>query len=217
MSPASIFSTENQHYVPQKCDRSMAQILENLALECKQHPPKSQARKVALTKLYKAIRQSDKLYCQDRYKFPPEVYEEALQEVWIDVCRKIDNYDPAKGTVMNWINRLLGWRFTDAIKRHTKKGRELYIDAPIEQPEDTPLVSEEVRQCIEEDPEGLFQQKHLKNCLEANFRSIALRRFAGESWEELEKTFGIQLSTLSKFYQRSIKYFVPKFKEYLQK
>ena len=116
------------------------------------------------------------------------VYDEALQETWLYVFKKIDTYQP-RAPVINWVNYVLKRRLSDARKRHTKGGKEYSLDAPINssdggkgmtyldtvaQPEDTPLPSQLVRQCIEEDSDGLFASKHVKGHPKANFRTIAL-------------------------------------------
>lgn len=200
--------------------------LEQLVRQAQQHPPLSKNRQIALNELINAIQNSGKLYCKNKCQFPAEVYEDALQDTSIDVCRKIDTYDPHKSKVMTWVNYLLKWRFLQAIKRYRKSQEELVLDRPIdngyfsvidtvEQPVNVPGMGETIRQWLEKDPQGSFQKKHVKGCPSANFKEIALRRLAGVSWKQLSDEWGIPIPTLSVFYQRSCRYFAPKFKEYL--
>ncbi|NEO06009.1 hypothetical protein [Moorena sp. SIO3I8] len=215
---------------------ALEERLQQLALKAQKHSPKSCDRRLALTRLIQMIQASGKL-SRRRYDTPQEVYDEALQETWWYLCRKIDTYQP-RGPVINWINSVLKWRLIDAKKRHTKQGRVYSLDAPINssdggkvnqsgmtyldtvaQPEDTPLPSQLIRQCIEEDSDGLFASKHVKGHPKANFRTIALLYLDRKSWKETAVAVGLkpkQWSTVQSFYWRSCKYFADTFKEYLQ-
>ncbi|NES86644.1 MAG: sigma-70 family RNA polymerase sigma factor [Moorea sp. SIO1G6] len=211
--------------------------LQQLALEAQKHSPKSRGRGLVLTRLIHMIQASGRL-SRRRYDTPQEVYDEALQETWLYVFKKIDTYQP-RGPVINWINSVLKWRLIDAKKRHTKGGREYSLDAPINssdggkvnqsgnmtyldtvaQPEETPLPSQLIRQCIEEDSDGLFASKHVKGHPKANFRTIALLYLDRKSWQQTAVAVGLkpkQASTVQSFYWRCCKYFADKFKEYLQ-
>lgn len=210
-----------------KCDRQqLHQQLKELALFAQGQPPGSKKRKIALGKLIRAIQASGQLYCKYKCGFPEELYNEALQETFFDLCRKIDRYDPAKAQVITWVNRMLGWRFLQSIETYNKHRQELSLDVPVdvsgmsfldtvEQPEAPPGLLEQIRECLQEDPEGLFAARHVRDCPEANFRAIALRRLAGESWKDLSVAWNTPVPTLSVFYQRNCRYFIAKFKEYL--
>ncbi|WP_424102620.1 RNA polymerase sigma factor [Moorena producens] len=206
--------------------------LQQLAIEAQQHSPKSRGRRLALTRLIQIIQASGRL-SRRRYDTPQEVYDEALQETWLYVFKKIDTYEP-RGPVINWVNYVFKRRLIDARKRHTKQGREYSLDAPINssdggkgmtyldtvaQPEDTPLPSQLIRQCIEEDADGLFASKHVRGHPKANFRTIALLYLDRKSWQQTAVAVGLkpkQASTVQSFYWRCCKYFSDTFKEYLQ-
>ncbi|NEO71770.1 hypothetical protein [Moorena sp. SIO3H5] len=210
--------------------------LQQLALEAQQHSPKSRDRRLALTRLIQMIQASGRL-SRRRYDTPQEVYDEALQETWLYVFKKIDTYQP-RGPVINWVNYVLKRRLNDARQLHTKQGREYSLDAPINssdggkvnqsgmtyldtipQREETPLPSQLVRQCIEEDSDGLFASKHVKGHPKANFRTIALLYLDRKSWQQTAVAVGLepkQASTVQSFYWRCCKYFADTFKEYLQ-
>ncbi|AOX00227.1 hypothetical protein BJP34_12885 [Moorena producens PAL-8-15-08-1] len=212
--------------------QQLALEAQKLAIEAQQHSPKSRGRRLALTRLIQIIQASGRL-SRRRYDTPQEVYDEALQETWWYLCRNIDNYQP-RGPVINWINSVLKWRLIDAKKRHTKGGKECSLDAPINssdggkgmtyldtvaQPEDTPLPSQLIRQCIEEDSDGLFASKHVKGHPKANFRTIALLYLDRKSWQQTAVEVGLkpkQASTVQGFYWRCCKSFADTFKEYLQ-
>lgn len=214
----------------------MEERLQQLALEAQKHSPKSRDRRLALTRLIHMIQASGRL-SRRRSDTPQEVYDEALQETWWYLCRKIDTYEP-RGPVINWVNYVLKRRLSDARQLHTKQGREYSLDAPINssdggkvnqsgmtyldtipQPEETPLPSQLVRQCLEEDSDGLFASKHVRGHPKANFRTIALLYLDRKSWQQTAVAVGLepkQASTVQSFYWRCCKYFADTFKEYLQ-
>lgn len=219
--------------------------LDKLALEAQKHPANSKARKKALTKLVMAIQASGKLYCKDRYDYPPEVYNEALQEVWLKVCEHIDRYDPSKGKVITWVNYMLHRRFQDAVnkygnirrvRRHDQTGwvQTLSLDAPLKTPDsagesgetfldsipqETPpfMPADKLRGYIENDPQGIFQHRHIRNHPEANYRTIALFYLENKSWAEIVAEFENQIpyGTVTGFFWRACRHFAPQFKDYL--
>ncbi|NER36448.1 MAG: sigma-70 family RNA polymerase sigma factor [Oscillatoria sp. SIO1A7] len=201
--------------------------LEDLAIEAQQHPAKSKKQRLALTKLIRAIEKSGKIYCEGRFNFPPEVYNDALQNALLDLWRKIYQYDRRKAKVITWFNNLLHWRFIEAIKAYKRSPRELSLDFAndasgtplmdtVAQPVTSSRLGDRLWDCLQLDPEGLFEKKHVRGCPEANFQAIALRRLARTSWQDLSEDWDIPLSTLSVFYQRSCRSFAPKLREYLE-
>lgn len=201
--------------------------LEDLALEVQQHPPESFQRQIALTKLIRALQASGKIYCQNKHKFPPEVYEEALQEAFLGLCEKIDEYDRTKASILTCFNKLLGWRFLDASKRYMKHARRCvsldnpmgdtgipFLDA-IAQSVPTPKPYDRLREYFEKDPDGLLSKRHVKGRPEVNFRAIVLGRLADKSWKQLSAEWRVSVSTLSRFYQRSCQYFASHILAYL--
>lgn len=216
---------------------NLHQRLQELAEQAGQHPPKSKQRRKLLNQLIGEIQKSGQLYCWGKNRFPEALYQEALQEAFLDLCRKIDQYDPKKAKVITWVKDLLKWRFLEITKRYiTTKKREQSLDIAIAlpqsgessmkstswleilaPPETSPeiLAGEAVRLCLEEDLSGQFRQTHVRNCPDANFQAIALRRLAGQSWQELSNLWNVPVPTLSVFYQRWCRRFAPLFREYL--
>lgn len=201
--------------------------LEDLALEVQQHAPDSYKRQIAMTKLIRTLLASGKIYCQNKHNFPPEVYEEALQEAFLALCEKIDEYDRTQASILTCFNKLLGWRFFDASKRYMKHARRcVSLDNPIgdtdipfldaiAQPVPTPKPYDRLREYFDKDPEGLLSQKHVKGRPEVNFRAIVLGRLAEKPWKQLSDDWGISVSTLSRFYQRSCQHFASHVLAYL--
>jgi hypothetical protein len=85
----------------------------------------------------------------------------------------------------------------------------------IAQPEETPFLSETVRQYIEEDPARLFQ-KHIRAHPQATFQAIALARLNGKTWKEMSESFGIGIPALNNFFQRRLKEVAPEIRKYVQ-
>lgn len=213
--------------------------LKQLALAVQQQPRGSAARRIALNRLLCAIVLSGKLFCRGRYNFPPEVYDEALCKTLLYISKHIDRYDPTRAGVMTWVNKILNFKFIDAIARYTKQQeqlkREVSLDSPVSssitsdfnttqldmlaEPETTLWPSERVRDCLEKDPEGLFEQRHVRGHPKANFRAIALLYLEGKSWKEIAVAVGLpanKWSVAQANFWRSCRYFAPKFKDYLQ-
>lgn len=193
-----------------------------LAIEAQRHPPKSKERRMALTKLVEKILKSGRLCrpCQgqfgDRYE---EIYQEAIQKLMIYICEKIDQYKPEKGPVMRWVNFYMEKRFfNDAIREiigpSTVKVESIPDENNLEQPEKIPLLSELILDYIENDPEQLCQNLRHKMYPHLNFQSLAIRILAREKWREISADLGIPISTLSSFYQRSLRQISQKIKLY---
>ena len=213
-----------------------SETLEQRVLEIQQLPRGSNKRRTALNWLIYDIQKSDKLFCQGRFNYPNEVFDEALWETLPEVSKKIDQYDPTKAKVMTWVNRILENKFKEAIKKFYKRREEsqnkLSWDAPINNdysttlgesipsPEAKSFVGDRLYDCIDRDPDGLFEEKHVKDRPRANFRAIALLVLEGHCWKDVAVAVGMpdrKWSTVQSFYWRSCQKFAPKFREYLQK
>lgn len=208
--------------------------LRQLALEAQRHPSGSFARRRALTELISALQRSGRLSRPRRGQFQmmyEEIYGEALQRLFSFVCERIDYYNAQKGEVLQWVNFLLNQRFFIEASRDALPTVYKGMDArtvkrltlenldqsnPYElNPQLIPLLSQEVKNCLEEDPEGLFEQACVANHPAASFQYIALKRLDGYSWQDLSTELDIAVPTLSVFYQRCLTRFAPKLKTYL--
>jgi hypothetical protein len=208
--------------------------LKQLAIEAQRYSPKSRQRQRALAKLISAIQRSGKLTRPyDGYfrGFYEEIYAEAQQRLFFHVCEKIDDYDPQR-EVLQWVNFLLKKRFFIESSRtimpalhkglDQKQIKRLTLD-DLDRNNSTevnlqliPSLSQEVLQCLEEDPYKLFRTTYIANNPAANFQFLAIKILSGYSWKEISLELGgIKIPTLSSFYQRCLTKFAPKFKEYL--
>jgi hypothetical protein len=203
--------------------------LKQLAIAAQQQPPKSRERQRALAQLIRAIERSRKLVRPRREQFQglyEDIYAEAVQRLFAHICDRIDRYQPERGEVLQWANFLLSRQFFIEASREVfatlpRGVTRLTLDDldrsnPSEvNPQLVPLPSQQVLQCLEDDPEGLFQRSHIDHHPQANFQFLAIKRLAGYSWQELSEELGIAIPTLSSFYQRCLTRFAPQLKAYL--
>lgn len=200
--------------------------LKALALEAQCHPADSPLRRHALVQLVESIRLSGRLAKPHRAKFAPHfydlLYDDAVNQTLAYVCRRIDTYDPARGQAqkfMNWVNFRLDRMVIECRRAASDFDTESLpnlndLDA-LPQPEPADSLTDTVRDYIQSDPEGLFQQTHVRNRPDATFQAIALARFADESWEDISARFDIKIPTLSSFFQRCCQKFAQQFQTLL--
>ncbi len=194
--------------------------LQNLALAGQQDPPGSELRRYALGEIFGAIQLSGKLIRPRQNRISPDLYEviyrESVSRTLLYICRNIDGYDPQRGHFMTWVNYRLGKTFLDCKNEFANSNIEYVAPEDLEntvQHEDSIPLSEVIRQYIEEDPENIFASEYIRNRPDANFRAIALARFAGQTWQEISIDLEIKIPTLSRFFQRCCEEFRHKFRE----
>lgn len=99
----------------------LERIVDELELKAKSYPKGSKDRLKYLTKLTNAILQSQPS-CQNRYQLPYSIYrelqDEAIQETFIRLYKKIDEYDPAQGHILHWFRETLRYRFLDLCDKY---------------------------------------------------------------------------------------------------
>lgn len=196
--------------------------LNQFAIAAQQSPPLGAERQIALRQLVNGILQSGKLCYPQRGQFAgryADIYDEAVQDLLLYICRNIDKYDANRASVMAWANMLLDRRFfREAIPKVL--GHASVQRLPLEQidtiaaPDAEPALADILKAAIEEDPEQLFQSEYLEGCPPANFRAIVRRRLAGQSWEAIAAEFETKTGTISSFYSRCLKKFTPKLRRY---
>ena len=209
--------------------------LRELALAARHHPPDSRDRRLALSDLVAAVWASGRLACPQKGAWPPALYDdlhrEALQRTLLEVCQKIDRYDPTR-PVLAWVNFRLHKQFIDTVREFYKQGltaapkgvpfavgplptldtldRALATDP---EPDERQLL----RQFLTDDPEGRLRAEHIRNRPDAHFQAIALARSVEhKSWEEIAAQFGISVQTLCSFFNRRLQKLRPHFQKYLR-
>lgn len=208
------------------------QRLLDLVLAAQNSPPNSRERRKILGQLFSTLRNSKQLVCpmQGQFQgFYNDIYEEALQRLFFYICRKVDNYNPARGSVLAWVNFLLKRRFFIEASREfmatVYRGMDAR-DVKIVNVDDLAQVLssdivpnsegsllKELKGYLQDDPDNSFQMAHVEGYPKVSFQWIATQRFDGYSWREIADTTGITTTTLSSFYQRSIKKFAPKIRQ----
>ncbi|GAB1544234.1 hypothetical protein NUACC21_69100 [Scytonema sp. NUACC21] len=198
--------------------------LKELALLAQKSPQATKERRMALTQLINAIWQSGKLsrpYSGQFQLLYEDIYEEAVQSLFFYICQdeNISKYNPERGEVITWVNVLLTKRFfPEAIPRIIGNKNEINLEnSHLENLSSSESISlyEQIIKCIEDDPEGIFIKEHIKGHPEANFQAIARKRYSGVSWKKISQDGKIGITTLHNFYQRCVKKFAPKLREYL--
>ena len=201
--------------------------LKKMGLSAQNFVVNSELRTYALTELIKAIKLSGKLCRPHINKFPSNLYyflyQEALTETYTYICLNIDLYDPNRGQkkFMNWVNFNLDKLLLKCYERYNKFGKyELCSFQDLEQikhPFEEQDLSKLLRQYLNQDPNNIFREAYIRNRPDANFSQIALAKFSGKSWTEISLQLDIPVSTLSSFYNRWCRRFIPIFKTEFKK
>jgi hypothetical protein len=186
------------------------QLQELVAVACS-FPPKSVQRRQKLSELICLVTASQKLWHENT-----PYYEDALQQTWLYVCHNIEQYDPARGSVITWIDQHLKWRLKDgriyAAKRAAKTATELVRDGetiadPVDNlaaPPDIPLILEETRQWIEADPDDELRRLSVYRHPTCNCQVLLLRRLPPATpWQAIADEFDLPPSTPPNFYKRN--------------
>jgi len=186
--------------------------LKQLALLAQQGPQVSQAKQGALRQLINQIMHSGRLCRPQSGQFfgvYEDIYDEAIQDLLLYICKNIEKYDPEKGSVMAWVNVLLDRRFfREAIPKVLGQPKYQKVSISdieeIHSDEKAPSLTDLLKECLESDPMNLFQREHIEHHPSANFQALALARMAGKSWKEIAEELGLKVSTVSSFYCRCI-------------
>jgi RNA polymerase sigma factor (sigma-70 family) len=185
-------------------------------------------RRIALNKLVNAIQSSGRLSRQSKWLGEPnyeDYYNEALQLTLMEVCQKIDEYNP-QYPVMSWVNKIFSWRFSDVRNKEMKRG---FTQIPKDQKSATVLCLddinnekflpndiseiEQLKEIIQEDSEGFLRSEYLEKYPQVNLQIILLMLLSEKKWKEISQEFGVPISTISSFYQRRMSKII----DYIQK
>jgi hypothetical protein len=216
-------------------DLSFEQQLQQQVKEIQQYSVQSSERKLLLNRLVNDICRSGKLGHPQKTSWPfglyADLYNEALQRTLLDICQKVDHYNP-EHPVMAWVNFRLSCEFINVVNDYRKQGLTQLPKAG----ESSPVVSlptlddltvstafEEdptiqlLQQFLQTDPDGLLQNRQLRERPEITFQSLAIAKFIeGKSWAELATNLEISAQTLSSFFNRQLKDLIPYLKNYLE-
>ena len=203
------------------------QQLQELALQSQQHPLGTTIRRITLSKLIDGIYRSGKLCHPYKGQFPgvyEQIYQEAVQDLLLYICKNLHKYDSERASFMTWVNMLLSQRFfKEAIPKIIGKANEINVESSVlenledlvfdDSEDENNYISafEKIRRYIEIDPKGIFKQAHIKKYPKVNFQEIAIKRWLGISWKDIAEELNIPVATLSNFYQRTLEKFRDEF------
>lgn len=200
----------------------MDEILRQLALEAQQHPPGSQERQIALTKLI------DQIYRHNTLTRPhinddnishlyEDIYSEARLKIVEYICQKIDTYDSQR-PVMAWVNHFFNFRFQDVCDRYRRETRiPRFLVDELEKFEQQEMEDTEgLRKLIEEDPDDIFRNTTVRGRPDITWQVIALARLDDVKWETISQRFDKKISTLQSFFDRNLRNFSDDIRNNLQ-
>ncbi|HIK04963.1 MAG TPA: sigma-70 family RNA polymerase sigma factor [Trichormus sp. M33_DOE_039] len=218
-------------------DDALNQELQQLVNEANRYPADSQnptdraKRRIALNKLINAIRGSGKLSKQAQWMESPnyeDYYHEALQITFVEICQKIEQYNP-EHPVMAWVNIIFSRRISDVAKKDQKRGitqlpkhqkvapvlalDEINKDLPIEN--EISSEQQQLKEIIENDPEKILKNDYIQDYPQANLQVILLLVLEGKRWKDISEELGVPISTASSFYQRRMRKIITYLKKYI--
>ena len=122
----------------------------------------------------------------------PEHAEEVTQEVYLEVWRKSQNWDPSRGSVLTWIMLIARARATDRVRceQAARDRQERVAPSWVELPADR--VAEEVSTA--------FEQGEVRNLLgqltDLQRQVIELAYFGGRTYPEVARMLDLPLGTV---------------------
>ncbi|MBW4468321.1 MAG: hypothetical protein KME07_23075 [Pegethrix bostrychoides GSE-TBD4-15B] len=196
------------------------------------YPARSPERQQLLNHLVGGILQSGRLGHPQQSAYPPslyrDLYNEALQKTLIEICQKIEQYNPAH-PVMAWVNFRLNYQFIEVVKDYQKQGMtqmpktESRFPMRLPSLEDLPLASSvpehtdlQIQQFLQQDPAGKLQKQRLRERPDVTFQALAIAKYIeGKAWPEIAQELEVSAQTLCSFFNRQLKDLVPYFRQYL--
>lgn len=218
-----------------QADRSsnFAEQLQQRVEAARAHPPRSPQRQRLLNQIVQDIFRSGRLGHPQKSLWPPDLYEdlyhEALQKTLIEICQKIDQYNP-EHSVMAWVNFRLNYQFIAVVQDYQRQGitqlpkGDRTALARLPSLENLPIASpnppeddRQIQEFLQQDPEGLLQKQRLRERPEVTFQMLAIAKFIeGQSWPQIGEKLGISAQTLCSFFNRQLRELIPYFKKYLE-
>lgn len=202
--------------------------LKQLVKEACEYPPESPDRQKLLTKIIRLIIKSGKLWKENT-----PYYEDAWQQTWVYFCLNIceaktstEKYNPNRSNVTTWLNIYLKRRLQDYRLETQERKNILVSDTTLPNdenldfldnfiaPQDVPPMLNTIKQWAKTDPTGELSKIHIRGRQDITCQLLILRRLPPEtSWQELSREFGLNISTLSTFYERQCRPRLRKFGE----
>jgi DNA-directed RNA polymerase specialized sigma24 family protein len=219
----------------QESPDNLDQYLQKIAIAAQQPPPSGKQQQIALNRLVKGILQSNRLGHPQRSQWATALYEdlynEALQKTLLEICQKIDRYNP-EHPVMAWVNFYLKINFSNVVQDYQRLGLtyvprseqvhnnclpsldDLDRYVPVQE---TLTDDQLLRQFLVEDPENLLKAERLRERPNVTFQFLALAKFVEDrTWAEISDNLDISIQTLCSFFNRRLQKLMPYFHKHLQ-
>lgn len=212
------------------------QCLQQRVAEVQSHPPQSPERQRSLNYLVNEILAAGTLGHPQQGLWSAglydELYREALQKTLIEICQKVDAYNP-EHPVMAWVNFKLNYQFIEVVNDYNRKGithlPRASSGAPVvflpsladldqlsAEPEQ-PSPIQQLQDFLEQDPEQRLQRRRLRDRSDITFQRLAIAKFIdGKSWSELAIALDVSAQTLCSFFNRQLKDLIPYFQKHLE-
>jgi DNA-directed RNA polymerase specialized sigma24 family protein len=153
-----------------------------------------------------------------------DICAETVNRTLLNVANNIDRYNP-RYTITQWVCGDLHNRMIDLLRQYQRRQHLVSFDMEdaqiqakitgISEDSEADRVSS-LRDFIDQDPDGLLTDKHIRNRPEANLRAILLLRLEGQQWQEIAQIFQITShSTVSTFSDRQVQNLQDYFRKYL--
>lgn len=210
----------------------LTEQLENLALAAQKAPPKSLERQKFLGEMFKLIEENNLLFKPPKNNLSSQqyqlLYEEAKAKTFLATCRNIDRFDRSKGQIMTWINAYIRGNFQTLFKQfiqpltpgQVKNNRRPRIinfsdlaggnNSPenlLHDDQSTLNQREEmVRNFLQEDPEGLLSNAHIRGFPEITLQKLLLMKYVEDvTLEIMSQRLKLSISTIDSFMKRHLR------------
>ena len=218
----------------EQLNQQLQQLLEaaknqkSLSLDRAERARQLVKQRIAKNRLITTIMQSGKLSKQGKWRFLSnfeDIYNEALQQTFLEIWQKIDSYKP-EYAVMAWVNQIFNWRFQDLVNREQQRGmtnipkgqertkvRSLdELTREIGNEEDISEI-DQLKEIIKADTEQYLRNETIKGYPDASLQVIILMLLDGKKWREIADELNVPLSSASSFYQRRLHKIIPYLKK----
>ncbi|OKH37423.1 hypothetical protein NIES2119_13960 [[Phormidium ambiguum] IAM M-71] len=200
---------------------NLHQHLQQLIAEACSYPPKSWQRRRKINQIVQIVTNSGKLWRENT-----PYYNDALQQTWLYFCRNLEQYNPAQGSVITWLDNYLKWRLQDYRQNQQEEQERIVFSSSLQAENnldpidnlpaspDVPLILEETYKWVNADPDGELTKIHAKGYPHLTCQVLILRRLPPETpWKAIAQEFGVPLSTAANFYKREC---LPRLRKFAQ-
>jgi DNA-directed RNA polymerase specialized sigma24 family protein len=191
--------------------------------------------KKRVNELWEKVWRSGRLYRPPKDRLPgnyQDIYDDAVLQLMQYTLRNIHKYDPARSSVMGWLNMKLDRTFLRDQLKQIKKERVHHLSLAdldnddgfsgnridrIPAPESKPSHVEFLRKYLSKDPDGLLDQS-IKKYPHIRLKDIAEQYIVhGCTLQNIANREGIPNSTLNSFFHRKMQPIYPFIKQYIDR